>query len=46
LGDEPASGYSNFTSALNRNLTLKWLFPQEKAIFNAALVSTGEVKVL
>jgi len=38
--------YSIFTSALNRNLTLKWLFPQEKAIFNAALVSTGEVKVL
>ena len=36
--------YSIFTSALNINLTLKWLFPQEKATFHAAVVSICEVK--
>jgi hypothetical protein len=39
-------GYSISTSALYRNQNAKWLFPQEKATFQALVTSTDEVKML
>jgi hypothetical protein len=39
-------GWSGFTSTLYRKLDAEWLFLQEKATFDAAVVSTSEVKPL
>jgi hypothetical protein len=36
--------YSVFDSALYRKHTVKWLFPQEKATFDAISMSTSESK--
>jgi hypothetical protein len=41
-----SQAYSIFTPVLYRNLTLKWLFPQEKATSHAVVVSICEVKML
>ena len=38
--------YSIFTSTLYRNRNAEWLFPQEKAIFDAVEMLTSEVKPL
>jgi hypothetical protein len=38
--------YSVFDSALYRKYTAKWLFPQEKATFDAISMSTSESKTL
>jgi hypothetical protein len=39
-------GYSIFASGVYRILAVKWLFPQEKATFDALVMSTSEAKML
>jgi hypothetical protein len=38
--------YSIFDSGVYRIQTAKWLFPQEKATFDALVMSTSEAKML
>jgi hypothetical protein len=38
--------YSIFASGVYRILAVKWLFPQEKATFDALVMSTSEAKML
>jgi hypothetical protein len=38
--------YSIFDSGVYRILAVKWLFPQEKATFDALVMSTSEAKML
>jgi hypothetical protein len=42
----PRKGYSIFDSGVYRILAVKWLFPQEKATFDALVMSTSEAKML
>jgi len=44
--DEIEAGYSIFDSGVYRILAVKWLFPQEKATFDALVMSTSEAKIL
>jgi hypothetical protein len=39
-------GYSIFDSGLYRSLSLKWLFPQEKATLYDLSMATSESKML
>jgi len=38
--------YNIFDSGVYRILAVKWLFPQEKATFDALVMSTSEAKML
>jgi hypothetical protein len=40
------ANYSIFDSGVYRILAVKWLFPQEKATFDALVMSTSEAKML
>jgi hypothetical protein len=44
--EEEICDYSIFDSALYRNHAAEWLFPQEKATFDAVLMSKCEAKML
>jgi hypothetical protein len=44
--DTRAKNYSIFASGVYRILAVKWLFPQEKATFDALVMSTSEAKML
>jgi hypothetical protein len=43
---EIVAGYSIFNSAVYRIHAAKWLFYQEKATFDAVVMSTSEAKML
>jgi hypothetical protein len=45
-GDLQPGGYSIFDSGLYRIHGLKWIFPQEKATFDALVMFTSEAKML
>jgi hypothetical protein len=45
-GQHSLGGYSIFDSGVYRILAVKWLFPQEKATFDALVMSTSEAKML
>jgi hypothetical protein len=40
------AAYSIFDSGVYRILAVRWLFPQEKATFDALAMSTSEAKML
>jgi hypothetical protein len=45
-GKHLCRGYSIFDSGLYRSLSLKWLFPQEKATLYDLSMATSESKML